>query len=210
MRNPIPWRAADEAEPALRTTLDALKEKHWLELAGVKLVMAYPVLVAVGNEWKKAPLAVEEVSAALRASPVDLKRADHRVANGQQLESEGDGEGEGEAHTLDDELLALYEHATGAKVTWTEQELRWLTEDQPGPEVIRSGTIGEVGLAAWRAPRREEGRLVFYANLPRKDGADFVRVSLELGARRFEVERVDDGWFETAVDLSYFATKRED
>jgi hypothetical protein len=150
MRDPIRWKEADEAEPGFRATLEALKEKHWLELAGVKLVMAYPVLVVIGDELKKAPLAVEDVSAALRASPVDLESPGHRGAHRQQLESEGADEGEGAAQgpTLDDELLELYEHATGAKVTWTETELRWLTQDQPGPEVIRSGTIGEVGLAS--------------------------------------------------------------
>jgi hypothetical protein len=73
--------------------------------------------------------------------------------------------------------------------------------DQPGPEVIRSGTVGARGLARWEAPRWDQQGLVFYANLARKDGADFVRMQVDRATRSLSVEVIDDGWFEIAARL---------
>jgi hypothetical protein len=182
-----PWREAGEAAPTLRAKLEELGARHWLELAGVRLAMTDPPWIAIGEEWRRAPLAGEELAAALRASHVELEAASSGSTSA----------------ALRDELLELYEYATVAKVTQTAQELEHLTEDQPGPEVIHSGTIGEVGLAAWRAPSFEDGELVFFANQERKDGADFVRVTIDLKARSIAVERIDGGWFEIAADLSF-------
>lgn len=183
MMKVLPWREASEAEPPRRARLEELGAKHWMELAGVTLAMTYPPWIAVGAEWRRAPVAIEELAGALRASRVAL---------------------EAELPTaLRDELLELFEYATEAKVTQTEQDLEYLTEDQPGPEVIHSGTIGEVGLAAWRAPSCAHGQLVFFANQAKQDGADFVRVSLDLKTRAIESERIDGGWFEVAADLSF-------
>lgn len=183
MMKVLPWREASEAETSLRARLEELGTKHWLELAGVTLAMTFPPWIAIGSEWRRAPLPIEQLAAALRASRVDL-------------------EATASSSTLRDELLELFEYATEAKVTQTAQDLDYLTEDQPGPEVIHSGTIGRAGLAAWHAPSCEDGRLVFFANQEKPDGADFVRVTLDLQARAIEFERVDDGWFEVAADLS--------
>jgi|GEM_PF-4064858 len=60
--------------------------------------------------------------------------------------------------------MALVELATGARVVRTREDLHLLTLEQPGPEVIRSGTVGERGLARWEAPRRTPEGMVFYAN----------------------------------------------
>ncbi|RKH22666.1 hypothetical protein D7V77_26310 [Corallococcus sp. CA041A] len=100
-----------------------------------------------------------------------------------------------------EELLELVELTTGAKVIRTEEALGFLTLDQPGPEVIRSGTVGERGLVAWEAPRRDARGLVFYANLERPDGADFVRMLVAPATRTISVEVIDDGWFEIAAYL---------
>ncbi|NRD53910.1 hypothetical protein HRD49_34375 [Corallococcus exiguus] len=100
-----------------------------------------------------------------------------------------------------EELLELVELTTGAKVIRTEESLQFLTLDQPGPEVIHSGTLGERGLAAWEAPRRDARGLTFYANLKRPDGADFVRMQVELSTRSLSIEVIDEGWFEIAAYL---------
>jgi hypothetical protein len=86
-------------------------------------------------------------------------------------------------------------------VTRTQEDLHFLTLDQPGPEVIRSGTIGARGLARWEAPRRDSRELVFYANLERADGADFVCLRVDRASRTLSVEVVDRGWFEIAARL---------
>ncbi|RKG70461.1 hypothetical protein D7V80_05180 [Corallococcus sp. CA054B] len=100
-----------------------------------------------------------------------------------------------------EELMKLVELTTGAKVIRTEEALGFLTEDQPGPEVIRSGIIGARGLAAWEAPRRDARGLTFYANLKRVDGADFVRMQVDPATRTVSVEVIDEGWFEIAAYL---------
>nr|WP_242593331.1 hypothetical protein [Corallococcus exiguus] len=100
-----------------------------------------------------------------------------------------------------EELMELVELTTGARVIRTEEALGFLTLDQPGPEVIHSGTVGERGLAAWEAPRRDARGLTFYANLKRPDGADFVRMRVELSTRSFSIEVIDGGWFEIAAYL---------
>ncbi|NPC72490.1 hypothetical protein HPP05_22295 [Corallococcus exiguus] len=100
-----------------------------------------------------------------------------------------------------EELMELVERVAEAKVIRTEEALQFLTLDQPGPEVIHSGTVGERGLAAWEAPRRDARGLTFYANLRRPDGADFVRMQVELSTRSFSIEVIDGGWFEIAAYL---------
>lgn len=100
-------------------------------------------------------------------------------------------------------FLAAYERATGANVTRTADDLRHLERDQPGPEIIRSGTIGDIGKARWQPPALERGVLTFYANQPSASGADFVCVRLETAPGALSVEVVDEGWFEVAADLSY-------
>lgn len=100
-----------------------------------------------------------------------------------------------------DEVMERFEAATGGRVTRTEEQLNYLTLDQPGPEVIHSGTIGKAGLAAWKAPRKDGAVLIFFANVERKGGADFVRVRLDPAARALYVEFIDCGWFEVAAYL---------
>ncbi|RKH64753.1 hypothetical protein D7W81_17965 [Corallococcus aberystwythensis] len=100
-----------------------------------------------------------------------------------------------------EDVMALVNLLPEVRVTRTRQDLDHLTEDQPGPEVIRSGTIGKRGLARWEAPRREPRALVFYANLWREDGADFVCLRVDLATRTISVEIVDEGWFEVAAFL---------
>ncbi|RKH15959.1 hypothetical protein D7Y13_13575 [Corallococcus praedator] len=100
-----------------------------------------------------------------------------------------------------EELMELVNRTTQARVIRTRRDLRHLTEDQPGPEVVRSGTIGERGLARWEAPRWDARGLVFYANLRRQDGADFVCLRVNLITRTISVEVVDGGWFEIAAFL---------
>lgn len=95
-----------------------------------------------------------------------------------------------------------YERSTGGRVVRTRSDLEYVKLDQPGPEIIASGTIGEVGLARWCAPFFDRGELVFYANLPRAKGADFVCVRYEPATGAQSTEVVDGGWFEIAADLS--------
>jgi hypothetical protein len=103
-------------------------------------------------------------------------------------------------------FLELYERATGARVTRTRQDLEYLTLDQPGPEVIRSATIGRTGLERWHPPQLTEEAFVFYANLESAAGADFVCVRYERAVREISVEVVDQGWYEVAAQLGYGAT----
>ncbi len=99
-------------------------------------------------------------------------------------------------------FLRAYERASGAKVTRTAEDLSYLQLDQPGPEVIHSGTVGAAGVARWAPPALEGGVLTFYANQPKADGADFVCVRLETRVPALSTEVVDQGWYETAADLS--------
>jgi hypothetical protein len=132
--------------------------------------------------WRPAPQPLGELQAALRATRAVL-----------------------EEPARHEELLALVEHALGARVARTAAERDLLTLDQPGPEVIRSGQLGARGLARWAAPQvtldAAGGALTFYANLPREDGADFVCVRIALASRELDVEVVDGGWFEIAARL---------
>ncbi|MHA7630439.1 hypothetical protein [Corallococcus sp. M7] len=100
-----------------------------------------------------------------------------------------------------EELLELVEQTTDARVIRTREALDFLTLDQPGPEVIHSGTVGERSLSAWEAPRRDARGLVFYANVKRPDGADFVRMRVDPATRTLSVEVIDGGWFEIAAYL---------
>ncbi len=168
-----------EAEPALRARLEALGAKRWTELAGVRLAWVHSAAwLALGERFVPAPRSLEELSEALRGSRAEL-------------DSEASLE----------EVMELVELTTRARVTRTKEDLSYLTLDQPGPEVIHSGTIGERGLASWEAPRRDPRGLVFYANLSREGGADFVRLQVERATRAISVEVIDGGWFEVAAYL---------
>ncbi|WP_224248007.1 hypothetical protein [Hyalangium gracile] len=172
-------RDIQEAEPTLRTRLEEIGAKRWAELAGVLLAwVRWEVWLALGERFVPAPRSIDELNEALRESRAEL-----------------------ESEASFQEVMELVELVTGAKVTRTEEDLHYLTLDQPGPEVIRSGTIGTRGLAAWEAPRREPRGMVFYANLPRESGADFVRFQVDRATRSISVEVIDDGWFEVAACL---------
>ncbi|MDY7229364.1 hypothetical protein [Hyalangium rubrum] len=169
----------NEAEPALRARLEGLGAKHWTELAGVRLAWVRSgVWLALGERFVPAPRSVEELSEALRGSQAEL-----------------------DSETSLEEVMELVELTTDARVVRTEEDLSYLTLDQPGPEVISSGTIGERGLARWEAPHRDPQGLVFYANLRREGGADFVRMQVDRATRSISVEVVDGGWFEIAAIL---------
>jgi|GEM_PF-4640916 len=45
--------------------------------------------------------------------------------------------------------------------------------------------------------------MVFYANLWREGGADFVCLRVERATRSISVEVVDRGWFEIAASLGW-------
>lgn len=126
-------REIHEAPPELRARLEAVGAQRWSELAGVPVAwvhsQAWP---AHGETFLEPPRSIQELNDALRTSRAEL-------------DSEAGFE----------ELMMLMELATQAKVTRTRDDLHSLTLDQPGPEVIRSGTLGERGLAAWEAPRRD-------------------------------------------------------
>ncbi|MGE6763397.1 hypothetical protein ACQKGO_35635 [Corallococcus interemptor] len=169
-------RNLHEAPPALRARLEAAGATRWAEVAGVLLAWFHgwwPWL-ALGDTFLEPPRSVAELNEALRASRAEL---------------------EPEA------VMQLVEFVTRARVTRTREDLDFLTLDQPGPEVIRSGTVGERGLAAWEAPRWDARSLTFYANVERADGADFVRFQVDLATRTVSVEVIDDGWFEIAARL---------
>ena len=102
----------------------------------------------------------------------------------------------------DEALMTRYEQETGGRVVRTPDSLDSYANDRSGPEVIRSGTIGALGVAAWAAPHREGDTLVCYANHERKDAADFLRVRIDLATGARTIERIDEGWFETAFDFS--------
>jgi hypothetical protein len=168
-----------EAEPALRARLEELGAERWAEPVGVRLAWVHGgVWLALGERFVPAPRSIKELNEALRGSQAEL---------------------DSEASFA--ELMELVELATGAQVTRTKEDLEYLTLDQPGPEVIRSGTIGAHGLASWEAPRWDTRRLVFYANLKREGGADFVRFQVERATRAISVEVIDSGWFEIAAFL---------
>lgn len=102
-------------------------------------------------------------------------------------------------------LLRRYELEHGAEVVRTPDRLRSLTLDQPGPEVIRSGTVNETGIARWRPPQFDASAacLVFYANQPRPDRtADFLCVRMNVYTGESSIEVVDTGWYEIAFDFS--------
>lgn len=107
-----------------------------------------------------------------------------------------------EAAEAAEAVMARYEQDTGARVVRTADDLDSYANDRSGPEVIRSGTIGPIGVAAWTAPRREGDALIFYANHERKNAADFLRVRLDLTTGAHTSELIDEGWFETAFDFS--------
>ncbi|NOK19203.1 hypothetical protein HMI50_19520 [Corallococcus carmarthensis] len=133
---------------------------------------------AVEETFVPAPATLEGLNAFLRASRAEL-----------------------DSETGLEEVMELVNLLPDVRVTRTEQDLKHLTEDQPGPEVIRSGTIGERGQARWEPPRRDARELVFYANLWREGGADFVCLRVALATRTISVEVVDVGWFEIAAFL---------
>jgi hypothetical protein len=169
----------NEAEPALRVRLEELGAQRWAELAGVRLAWVHGgVWLELGERFVPAPRSIEELNEALRGSQAEL---------------------DSEASFAD--VMALVELVTGARVIRTKEDLRHLTLDQPGPEVIRSGTVGARGLARWEAPRRGQQGLVFYANLWREGGADFVRLQVDRATRSISVEVIDGGWFEIAAYL---------
>lgn len=168
-----------EAEPALRARLEQLGAGAWAELAGVRVAWVHgAVWVSLGERFARAPCSAAELSEELQGSRAEL---DSRASFEQVME--------------------WVELATGARVTRTRKDLSYLTLDQPGPEVIRSGTIGARGLASWEVPRSERERLVFYANLERTGGADFVRFQVDRATRTISVEVIDNGWFEIAAKL---------
>ncbi|MCY1043895.1 hypothetical protein OV208_21440 [Corallococcus sp. bb12-1] len=172
-------RDIPEAEPALRARLEEFGARNWSELAGVRLAWAHGrTWLALGAWFVLSPCSIEELSEALRGSHADL-------------DSEAGFE----------EVMELVRSATGARVIRTADDLDDLTEDKPGPEVIRSGTIGARGLALWEAPRRDSQGLVFFANLWRVGGADFVRLKVDFATRSLSVEVIDCGWFEVAAFL---------
>lgn len=168
-----------EAEPVLRARLEALGAKRWQALAGVPLAWAQGCMwMALGERFVPAPRPFEVLSEALRESRAEL-----------------DSE-EGLEQVMD-----LVQWMTEARVTRTTDNLDSLTLDQPGPEVIHSGTVGKRGQALWEPPRRGPEGLVFFANLRRKDSADFVRIRVDFATRSFSVEVVDEGWYEVAAYL---------
>ena len=172
-------RDLHEADPVLRARLEALGAQHWTELAGVRLAWVHgAVWWARGEGFVPAPRPIAELNEALQGS-------------GAELESE----------TAFAEVMALVGLMTGARVTRTREDLHFLTLDQPGPEVLYSGTVGPPGLARWEAPRREGRVMVFYANLERDKDADFVCLRVDPASRALSVERVDGGWFEVAAKL---------
>jgi hypothetical protein len=172
-------RDINEAEPALRARLEELGAKRWTELVGVRVAWVHGgVWLALGERFVPAPRSVEELNEALRGSQAEL-------------DSEASFE----------DVMELVKLATGARVIRTKEDLSYLTLDQPGPEVIRSGTVGAHGLARWEAPRRDQQGLVFYANLWREGGADFVRLQVDRATRSISVEVIDGGWFEIAAIL---------
>ncbi|ADO70541.1 hypothetical protein [Stigmatella aurantiaca] len=67
-----------------------------------------------------------------------------------------------------EEVMELVALATRAEGIRTKEDLGYL-----------SGTVG----ARWEAPRRDQHGLVFYANLRREDGADFVRLQVDRATR---------------------------
>jgi hypothetical protein len=99
------------------------------------------------------------------------------------------------------EVLDVMDRMLDVRVIHTREDLHSLTLDQPGPEVIHSGTLGATGLARWEPPRRDSRELVFYANLWKKDGADFACLRVDLATRTLSVEVVDQGWYEVAAYL---------
>lgn len=171
-------RTLDDADPDLRARLQALGAREWDRWAGV--------VVAASARWRWHI----DVDGVLVAAPL-THAALVSIARAARVTSEDDVE----------PFLALYEHATEARVTRTAQHLEYLREDQPGPEIIGSGQIGAVGLERWRAPRLADGVLVFYANQPSARGADFVCVRYEVASGALSVEVVDEGWFEVAAQL---------
>lgn len=174
-----------EAEPALRARLAEIGAERWAERAGVRLAwVRWQVWVELGERFVPAPRSIDELSEALRGAQAEL-----------------------DSEASFQQVMELVELATGAKVTRTKEDLHDLTLDQPGPEVIRSGTIGERGLASWEAPRRAPQELVFYANLRREDGADFVRLRVDRATRAISAEVIDSGWFEIAAKLEVFLKK---
>ncbi|ATB27066.1 hypothetical protein [Melittangium boletus] len=172
-------RDIHDAEPVLRAKLEALGAQHWMELVGIRLAwVRWWVWVEFGETFVPAPRSVGELSEALRNSRAELN-SEAALA----------------------EVMELVELVTGARVTRTRDNLHSLTLDQPGPEIIFSGTIGAQGLTRWEAPRWDSRGMVFYANLPRERGADFVCMRVDRASRALVVEVVDEGWFEVAAKL---------
>ncbi|WP_239576528.1 hypothetical protein [Archangium primigenium] len=172
-------RDTREAQPELRARLEALGAQHWMELAGVQLAWTRGMAwLARGEGFVPPPRPIEELDEALQRSGADLD-SEEALA----------------------EVMDLVELVTGARVVRTREHLHFLTLDQPGPEVIHSGTVGARGLARWEDPRRDARGLVFYANLWRADGADFVCLRVDRASRALSVEVVDEGWFEIAARL---------
>ncbi|RYZ44198.1 MAG: hypothetical protein EOO71_00430 [Myxococcaceae bacterium] len=134
--------------------------------------------MALGGWFVVTPCSIEELSEALEGSRAEL-------------DSEAGFE----------QVMELVRTATRARVIRTRSDLDGLTEDQPGPEVIRSGTLGARGLALWEAPRRDSQGLVFFVNLWRQEGADFVRLQVDFATRSMSAEVIDSGWFEVAAFL---------
>ncbi len=179
-------RRTEEAEGELRQKLDELGASHWRELCGVTIALhSWKPWIEVDGGFCEAPLHWQELSAALAAARPAL-----------------------DSDEAMEEAMELVKQATGARAARTREELEDLTEDRPGPEVIRSGTIGARGLASWEAPRREARGLVFYANREREGGADFIRVTIAAQSYAVTAEIIDEGWFEIAAKLEYARADR--
>lgn len=175
-------REPSAAEPALQAALAAIGARSWTELVGVRLAWARgQTWLQLGEAFVPTPLTVAELNQALGQR------------RGAALDPDWLPSGE--------EVLALVEQATVARVIRTTESLHHLSLDQPGPEIIYSGTIGARGIAHFRIPQWEPAGFTFYANLERADGADFVRMQLVLTTRTITVEVIDDGWFEVAARL---------
>ncbi len=175
-------RDVSAAEPALQAALAQIGASSWTELAGVRLAWGRGrTWLQQGETFIPTPLTVAELNQVL-------------------------GQRHGAAADHDwlpcgEEVMTLVERATEARVIRTPERLHYLTLDQPGPEVIYSGTIGARGLAQFRIPQWEPAGFTFYANLERPDGADFVRLQLIPATRTITVTVIDDGWFEVAARL---------